>query len=65
MSKTKYNYIVYGIGQGNIKEFRRLKDAEEFIKNDVIPFDIDHNIKDKYMIIKEKTYITTEYIRVD
>ena len=57
MVKTKYTYIVYGIEQGGIKEFKRLKDAKLFIKNDVIPFDIEQGIKDKYMIIKEITQV--------
>lgn len=46
-------YIVYGVEQGEIKDFRTLKEAQEFIK-ELKKDDKRNGIKDTYYVEKEE-----------
>lgn len=47
------SYVVYGEESGEIKEFKTLKEAQEFIKKLKL-FDKKNRIKDKYYIEEEE-----------
>lgn len=47
------SYVVYGEESGEIKEFKTLKEAQEFIKALKL-YDKKNRIKDKYYIEEEE-----------
>jgi hypothetical protein len=47
------SYVVYGEESGEIKEFKTLKEAQEFIKMLKL-YDKKNRIKDKYYIEEEE-----------
>ena len=51
--EEKIMYVVYGEESGEVKDFKTLKEAQEFIK-ELYKFDKENNIQDKYYIEVEE-----------